>query len=104
MTVTGARYLMAKEVSAGSVVFGHTNVLNGAQWVAAFEAALQTNQPDCFDYAAKRTRPENLLLIREKPGVVKVIPPSRLADYQKAGLVDPSYKPEPATPPAAVGP
>jgi hypothetical protein len=38
---------------------------------------------------------ENLLLIREEPGVVKVVPPSRLADYQKAGLVSAAYVPEP---------
>lgn len=99
MEVTGTRYLIAQEAAAGSVRFGHTNILNGAQWVASFEAALQTNQPDCFDFFAKGTRKENLLLIREKSGVVKVIPPSRLADYQKAGLVDRSYKP-PATTPA----
>jgi hypothetical protein len=99
MEVTGTRYLMAYEAAAGSVQFGHSNVLNGAQWVAAFEATLQTNQPECFDHAAKGIRRENLLLIREKPGVVKVIPPSRLADYQKAGLVDASYKPEATTRP-----
>lgn len=87
MTVTGTRYLMAKEVSAGSVNFGHSNTLNGAQWVAAFEAALQTNRPQHFDYTSKTMRQENLLFIREKAGLVKVVPPSRLADYQKAGLV-----------------
>lgn len=87
MEVTGTRYLIAKEAAAGSVTFGHTNVLNGAQWVAAFELALQTNRPGWFDYATKQMRQENLLLIREKGGVVKVIPPSRLPDYQKAGLV-----------------
>ena len=97
MQVTGTRYLIAYEAAAGSVQFGHSNILNGTQWVAAFEGALQTNRPDCFDFQAKRTRRENLLLIREKPGVVKVIPTSRLADYQKAGLVDASYQPEPIT-------
>jgi hypothetical protein len=90
MTITGTRYLMAKEVSAGSVSFGHSNTLNGAQWVAAFEAALQTNRPEYFEYSGKTMRRENLLLIREKAGVVKVIPPSRLAEYQKAGLVSAS--------------
>lgn len=87
MEMTGTRYLMAKEVSAGSVTFGHSNVLNGAQWTTAFELALQTNRPGWFDYTTKQMRQENLLLLREKGGVVKVIPPSRLADYQKAGLV-----------------
>jgi hypothetical protein len=91
MTVTGTRYLMAKEVSAGWVSFGHSNTLGGAQWVAAFEAALQTNRPEFFDHAGKAMRRENLLLVREKAGVVKVIPPSRLADYQKAGLVSAAW-------------
>jgi hypothetical protein len=90
MEVTGARYLMAKEISAGSVTFGQSNALNGAQWVAAFELALQSNLPSWFDYASKQMRQENLILIREKRGVVKVIPPSRLPDYQKAGLVSAS--------------
>jgi hypothetical protein len=99
MEITGTRYLMAYEASAGSVQFGHSNVLNGTQWVAAFEAALQTNQPGCFDHAAKGIRRENLLLIREKGGVVKIVPPSRLADYQKAGLVDAAYKPPVTVPP-----
>ena len=97
MQVTGTRYLIAYEAAAGSVQFGHSNILNGAQWVAAFEAALQTNQPECFNFQTKRTGRENLLLIRERSGVVKVIPTSRLADYQKAGLVDASYKPEKIT-------
>jgi|GEM_PF-1715836 len=97
MEVTGTRYLIACEAAAGAVQFGHSNVLNGAQWVAAFEAALRTNHPNCFDYIAKRPRPENLLLIRETPGVVKVIPPSRLADYQKAGLISAPYVPATGT-------
>lgn len=99
MEVTGTKYLIAQEVA--TVELRHTNVLNGAQWVAAVEAALQTNQPQCHHPASNRFWGENLLLIREKPGVVKVIPPSRLTDYQKAGLVSASYVPEqssPATP------
>lgn len=89
MSFTGTKYLIAEEVSC--VDFGHTNVLNAAEWVAAFEIALQTNQPVCWNPASNHTWKENLLLIRERPRQVKVIPPSRLADYQKAGLVSPSF-------------
>jgi len=72
MEVTGTHYLIAREAVTSSVNFGHTNTLTGTQWVAAFEQAL---------------RDEGLLLIRDKPGVVKVIPRGKLAEYQKAGLV-----------------
>src|SRR5436190_18076046 len=33
--VTGVRYVIASDVAAGSVQFGPTNTLNGAQWVKA---------------------------------------------------------------------
>ena len=87
--VAATKYLIAHE--AYLVEFGHTNVLSGAQWVAAFEQALQTNQPQCVHPASNGLWRENLLLIRETPRLVKVIPPSRLADYQKAGLVSSSF-------------
>jgi hypothetical protein len=99
--LSGTRYLVAYEAWGGTVQFGHSN-LNGAQWIAAFELTLQTNRPECYHPASNRWA-ENLLFIREKTGVVKVIPPSRLGDYQKAGLVDPSYKSDQAKPPVTSG-
>ncbi|NOS69984.1 MAG: hypothetical protein HOP33_08640 [Verrucomicrobia bacterium] len=92
MEVGGTKYLIAQEVS--NVEFGHTNTLSGAQWVTAFESALQNNQPQCFHPATNGFWSENLLLVRENARVVKVIPRSRLPDYQKAGLVDQSYRPD----------
>ncbi|HWQ93768.1 MAG TPA: hypothetical protein VN673_19050 [Clostridia bacterium] len=87
MEVSGTQYLIAVEI-AGYVEFGSTNALNGAQWVAAFEHALETSGPVlCYDYAKKRNFQDTLLLIRETPRVVKVLPRSKLADYRKAGLV-----------------
>ena len=35
MEVSGVCYLIFKDIAAGTVQFGHTNVLNGAQWIAA---------------------------------------------------------------------
>ena len=78
MEVGGTKYRIAQEV--GYFEFGHSNVLNGAQWVAACERALQTNQSHCLHPASNGMWQENLLLIREKSGVIKVVPPSRLAD------------------------
>ncbi len=87
MEVAGTHYLIAVEV-AGAVEFGSTNALNGAQWVAAFEHAIELSNPViCYDYAKKRNFQDTLLLIRERPGVVKVVPRTKLAEYQKAGLV-----------------
>ena len=87
MEVTGTRYLIAVEV-AGAVEFGSTNALSGAQWAAAFEHAIETSDSVmCYDYVKKRGFQDTLLLIRERPGVVKVVPRTKLAEYQKAGLV-----------------
>ncbi len=87
MEVSGKQYLIAVEI-AGAVEFGHTNVLNGAQWVAAFEHALESSGPViCYDFAKKRNFQDTLVLIREQPRLVKVVPRSKLAEYQKAGLL-----------------
>ena len=87
MEVTGTRYLIAVEI-AGAVEFGSTNALNGAQWVAAFEHAIETSDAViCYDYAKKRNFQDTLLLIRERPRLVKIVPRSKLAEYQQAGLV-----------------
>lgn len=87
MEVSGTQYLIAVEI-AGAVKFGSTNSLNGTQWVAAFEHALETSGPVvCYDYAKKRNFHDTLQLIRETPGVVKVVPRTKLAEYRKVGLV-----------------
>jgi hypothetical protein len=72
MEVTGTRYLIAREALGDSIKFGHSNTLNGTQWVAAFEQALQRNGYD---------------LIGEKSGVVKLIPKGARAKYENAGLL-----------------
>jgi hypothetical protein len=87
MELTGTQYLIAVEI-AGGVEFGNTNALNGTQWVAAFEHAVETSGPViCYDYVKKRNFQDTLLVIRERPGVVKIVPRTKLAEYQKTGLV-----------------
>jgi hypothetical protein len=93
MAISGTQYLIANEVAAEAVSFGHTNTLNGSQWIAAFEATLQTNRTEWYDVLEKRMQRETLLVIRGKPGTVKVLPRSRLTAYQQARLVDDSYIP-----------
>ena len=70
--VAGTRYLIAREALGDSIYFGHSKALNGTQWVAAFERALQQ---DGYD------------LIPEPSGVVKVIPQDVVAEYENAGLI-----------------
>lgn len=64
MEVTGNRYLIADGIAAGTVSFGHTNALNGVQWVAAFEAALEKGMPQRWDASSRTFLKENLVLVR----------------------------------------
>ena len=90
MEVSGTSYLIAVEI-VGTVDFGHTNTLNGLQWIAAFEKALETSPPViCYDYGEKRDFTDTLLVIRESTNVVKVVPKTKLATYQQAGLIKPT--------------
>jgi hypothetical protein len=87
MEISGTQYLIAVEI-AGAVEFGSTNTLNGAQWMAACEHAIEASNPVvCYDYAKRRNFQDTLLVIRERPGVVMIVPRTKLIDYQKAGLV-----------------
>lgn len=86
------RYLMPPFVAAGSVRFGNTNMLNGPQWVAAFEKALQTGTPEWWDAEQKKMRDENLVLIRfPEQKTVLVLPREKAAEFQRTnqfGKVD----------------
>ena len=46
----------------------------------------------CYDYAKKRNFQDTLLLIRETPRLDKVVPRTKLAEYQKARLVKAASK------------
>jgi|GEM_PF-6008514 len=83
MQLSGWRYLIDKEVAAGSVKFGDSKVLNGEEWLTAFENALQTNTPEWWDAKLKRQRQENLVLIRyHKLKTVLVLPKDKATKYQ----------------------
>jgi hypothetical protein len=87
MEVIGTQYLIAVEAAGSTVDFGHTNTLSGTQWVTAFEQAI-TNQPVlCFEYPEQGGFKDELVLIREKPDLVKIVPRTKLARYQAAGLI-----------------
>jgi hypothetical protein len=81
--VTGVRYVIAKEVAAGSFQFGHTNTLNGAQWVAAITQTLQHGNPQWWDSKTKKFHTENLVLITNDAHTVLVIPQSMVKEFAK---------------------
>ncbi len=82
MEVGGVRYVIAKDVAAGSVMFGPTNTLNGAQWVKAFTEALQTGQPEWWDSHAQKFRKENLVLLTNDARTVLVLPKDMAGEFQ----------------------
>lgn len=83
MEVNGVRYVILKEVAAGSVQFGHTNTMNGTQWVAAITEALQQGRPEWWDSQARQFRRENLVLVTNNARTVLVIPKTMLREIRR---------------------
>ena len=83
MEISGWRYLIDYDVSAGGVKFGCPKVMHGEEWIAAFENALQTGTPQWWDGKTKKIRQENLVLIRyPKDKTMLVLPKDKAAKYQ----------------------
>jgi hypothetical protein len=83
MDTGGTRYFIEKNVAAGAVMFGSTNVLNGQQWISAFESALQSGEAEWWDPETKGFRKEKLTLFRYDPQTTLVLSKQGLADAQK---------------------
>ncbi len=83
MAVTGIHYVIAREVAAGAVQFGHANTLNGAQWATAFTEVLQTGQPEWWDSQTKTMRNENLVLVTNDATTVLVLPQEMAREFQR---------------------
>jgi hypothetical protein len=74
MEVTGVRYVIAREVAAGSIEFGHTNTLNGEQWVSAFTENLKHGRAEWWDSRSGEFRKESLVLLTNDARTVLVVP------------------------------
>ena len=81
--VTGVRYVIVREVAGGSVDFGPTNTLNGAQWAKAFTDALETGQPEWLDPRTGKFRKENLVLLTNSACTVLVLPNEMAHELQR---------------------
>jgi hypothetical protein len=90
MNASGARYLMPLDVTCGIVQFGHTNTLDGPQYVSAVEDALQHTDVGWWQQATKKWRKEHLVLLRfPQQKTVVVLPESEVADFERTNGIDP---------------
>lgn len=91
MGPSGQRYFMSPGVSAGMVQFGHTNTLDGAQWVAAVEAALQSPTTQTLNPKTHRMDTGGLVLIHfPEQRAVLVLTPTEAAEFRRtnsAGII-----------------
>jgi hypothetical protein len=83
MEAGGIQYLIEKKVATGDVMFGPTNILNGQQWIEAFEEALQNGEAEWWDPDTKGFHKEKLSLIRYDPKTTLVMSKKAVAEYQK---------------------
>jgi len=70
-------------IIGSSVDFGHTNVLNGQQWVEAFTTALQTGKPERYDASINGFRKENLVLITNDARTILVVTPGLAEKFRR---------------------
>ena len=77
------RYVIAGDVAGGSVEFGHTNTLNGVQWVSAFTDALQHGQAEWWDSQAKGFHKESLVQLTNDARTVLVLPKTLVQEFQR---------------------
>lgn len=82
MDAGGMQYCIEKNLAAGSVMFGNDIVLNGRQWIEAFEAALLTNKVEWWDPKQNAFRRENLVLLRYRNRITLVLPEATARQYE----------------------
>ncbi len=83
MEIGGRQYYIEKNVAAGAVVFGFSNVLSGGQWINAFEAALQKDKPEWWDPRINGFRRENLVLLRSGRRVTLVLSEATAREFEQ---------------------
>jgi hypothetical protein len=81
--VSGVQFFIDKHVAGGTVMFGHTNTLNGPQWVTAFTNAVQTGEVSWWDSTKKDFRNENPVFIAVGRNAYLVLPKDRVEQFQK---------------------
>jgi hypothetical protein len=92
----GPRYFMPTDIAVGFIRFGGSNALNGRQWIAACETALQTGMPEILDPHTRSMRPEKLVLIRyPKQKTVLVLTATEAAEFRRTnstGFIDKEHR------------
>jgi len=83
MEITGVRYVLPREVAAGTFEFGHTNTLNGAQWASAVTDALQGGRVEWWDSQAGRFSREPLVFLTNGPRTVLILPRALVPEFRR---------------------
>jgi hypothetical protein len=73
---------MPPDVAAGSVIFGHTNTLDGDQFVSSFENALKTGEVQWWDSQAKCQRHDHLQLIHKSRKLILLVPANSTPSHE----------------------
>jgi hypothetical protein len=86
---SGTRYLISKDLAAGTVPFGNTNTMNGPQFISAIEDTISRSNVNWQDSSQVwRTEPLALLRFPEYKTIV-VLPESEVADFLRTNGIDP---------------
>ncbi len=86
---TRTRYAVARELKDAQVLFGQPTALKAKPWVRLVESNLAA-KPLVYSGPNGEILNTRVLLVRDEPGVVKVLPENRLEAYRAAGLVAPA--------------
>ena len=87
--LSGTRYLMSRELAAGTVLFSTTNRMNGPQFMTAIEDTVCHSNVNWLDSSnVMRKEPLALLRFPEEKTVV-VLPKSEVADFLRTNKIDP---------------
>ena len=81
--VSGIQFFIDRNVAAGSVEFGSTNVLNGPQWMSAFTNALQSGVVEWWDPKKGGFRHDNPVFVSVGPRALLILPKERVTSYQR---------------------
>ena len=102
MSISGNTYYLSQSVSPGTFLFGQTNTLDGAQWVAAVEAALQSPATQALNLKTRSMEAGGLVLFRfPEQRAVLVLTQSEAAEFRRTNSMRIELlPPEPARPPA----
>jgi len=88
--VSGTRYLIPPELASGLVIFGHTNAMNGPEYIAAVEDVLKQNGVGRWDRSSKILRMHRLSFLPfPEQKVIVVLLEAEVVNFLRANGINP---------------